>query len=328
MEKTSVLCFGELLYRIQSKEELFAKNQSIAELYPGGSEANVAVALAQLGVTSYYYSIGPDNPLVHNIIQVLMDNGVDCSKFRFAGDRLGGYFLMSANGLTNGEVVYDRKYSSFYQLNHNDIDWDTLFSGINWFHWTALSPALSIEHILLCKIALSEARKRNITISVDLNYRSKLWQYGKAPLDVMPDLVKECDVIMGNIWASNVMLGTKLDESWSGDRKNIDYPNISKEVAEEVFVRYPRCRHLAFTYRFMDSPMHNLLYATYHTPNNDYLSEVYETNNLIDRIGSGDAFMAGIIAGIVNKDNAQNLINLATEVGYKKLFVKGDFIKL
>lgn len=328
MNKPKVLCFGELLYRIQSSGALFGGEETIVEMFPGGSEANVAVALAQLDVDSYYMSSGPNNALVNNILGILKESGVDVTRFRFEGDRLGSYILLGANGLTSGEVIYDRKYSSFSQLQVNTIDWDVVFDGIDWFHWTALTPALSADHAELCYEAILEARKRNLTISVDLNYRSKLWQYGQDPIDVMPRLVRECDLIMGNIWASNKMLGTQIEEFWSGDRTTLDYPAISKVVAQEVFEKYPRCKDLAFTFRFMDNAKHNLFYATYHTPENDYVSDVLETHNLVDRIGSGDAFMGGVIAAVVKGLEGQELISFATEIGYKKLFVKGDFIKI
>lgn len=328
MNAVNVLCFGELLYRIQSVGELFSTTTSDLAMYPGGSEANVAVALAQLGIDAYYMSAGPDNPLVQQIIAIMQQSGVDTSRFRYEGDRLGSYILLGANGLTSGEVVYDRKYSSFSQVKVDDIDWDLVFQGIDWFHWTALTPALSEDHTLLCRYAIIEAKKRNLVVSVDLNYRNRLWQYGKLPIEVMPELVQECDVVMGNIWAANKMLGTHLEDAWSGDRNEIDYKQISENVANEIFQKYPRCKNLAFTFRFMDNAKHNLLYATYHTPGKHYMSSIFETNSLIDRIGSGDAFMAGFIVGIIKQLPPQALINFATEIGYKKLFVKGDFIKM
>lgn len=327
MNNPKLLCFGELLYRIQCTGGLFCNNQqSDVFLYPGGSEANVAVATAQLGIDTSYMSCGPNNVLVNTILNLMKDVHIDVSKFRYEGDRLGSYILLGANGLTTGEVIYDRKYSSFSDLKEDDIDWATIFDGIDWFHWTALTPALSQAHADLCSRALLEARKRNLTVSVDLNYRNRLWQYGKTPLEIMPDLVSQCDVIMGNIWASNIMLGTYIDDKWSADRSKLDYPTISESVADEVFAKFPRCKHLAFTFRFMDNASHNLLYATYHTEQGHYVSNIFETNNLVDRIGSGDAFMGGFIAGLIHEYAPQELIDYATKIGYKKLFVNGDFI--
>lgn len=328
MKKPKVLCFGELLYRIQFLDGVLDKDYSVAELFPGGAEANVAVTLSQLSIDTMYLSAGPNNTMVNNILSVLKELGVDVSSFKLEGDRLGSYILLGANGLTSGEVIYDRKYSSFSSLSRNDIDWELVFEGIDWFHWTALTPALSEEHAKLCEKALIEAKKRNLTVSVDLNYRSKLWQYGVEPIEVMPNLARYCDVIMGNIWASNKMLGTYMEESWSGDRSKLDYPEISNSVAKEVFEKYPNCKELAFTFRFMDNSKHNLFYSTYHNLQGNYVSEIFETDNLIDRIGSGDAFMGGFIAALIKEYRPQDLIDFATQIGYEKLFVKGDFIKL
>lgn len=328
MNKPKVLCFGELLYRIQSSGELFSADQTAVELYPGGAEANVAVAIAQLGIDTIYMSSGPNNTLVTNILKSMTNYGVDVSRFRLEGDRLGSYILLGANGLTSGEVIYDRKYSSFYNINKDDIDWDLVFEDVDWFHWTALTPALSEAHADLCYLAVKEASKRCLVISVDLNYRNRLWQYGKDPIEVMPRLVEYCDIVMGNIWAANKMLGTRMEDVWSTDRAELDYFSISKEVAKELMSKYSNCKHLAFTFRFMDTAKHNLLYATYHNEDVDCISEHFETFDLVDRIGSGDAFMGGLIAGLIKGYTEKNLIDFATEIGYKKLFVKGDFIKI
>ena len=329
MNKPKVLSFGELLYRLQSNSSDFF-NEKSASIFgcPGGSEANVAVTLAQLHIPSEYVSIAPANKLTSEIINTLNSKGVTTDKFIYKGDRLGSYILLGANGLTNGEVIYDRKYSSFASIKVEDIDWDLIFEDISWFHWTALTPALGEELVAVCEKALEVATAKGIFISVDLNYRNKLWQYGKDPIEVMPKLIDYCDLIMGNIWAANKMLGTSIEEAWSGDRISLDYFSISKRIAHEVFEKYSRCKHVAFTFRFMDNAKHNLLYGTYHNSDGDYLSKQFETNELIDRIGSGDAFMGGLIAAVVNEYDGQQIIDFATEIGFKKLFVKGDFITI
>src|SRR5690606_35564356 len=250
---------------------------------------------------------------------------VDTAKVIHAGDRLGTYILMSANGLSKGEVIYDRKYSSFSQLTIEDIDIDKLFDGVSWFHWTALTPALNQNMADLMLVLLKEASDRGITISVDLNYRNRLWQYGKQPIDIMPQLVSYCDVIMGNIWAANKMLGIAVDESLDRNTPRETYLLAAEQSAKDIFQNYPTCKHVAYTFRFMDSPNHNLFYGTYHTPTEHVSSAVMETFEVIDRIGSGDAFMAGYIHALINNMTAQEIIDTATGAGYHKLFVKGDF---
>jgi len=313
--------------RLQSTSEGFFEQNNL-KIYPGGSEANVAVALAQLKIPTRYVTAMPRNPITLEIKQMLADFGVDTSKILFQGDRLGSYILLSANGLSNGEVIYDRKYSSFSQIQVGSIDWESVFDNITWFHFTALTPALNPQLAEVCHEALKYASKKGIKISVDLNYRSKLWQYGKDPIEVMPELLKYVDVIMGNIWAANKMLGTKIEAHFDSNTTKKEYFEHAKKISKEIFTNYPKCKHIANTFRFMENENHNLLYATYHTTNNHFVSTSYETTSLVDRIGSGDAFMAGLIAAIRSEQPEEQVIEFATKMGFDKLFVKGDFIKL
>lgn len=322
----TVLSFGEILIRQQTVgHSFFEKGNNLCKLYPGGSEANVAVSLAQMGTRSAYYTALPDNAIAMEIQTTLANLNVDVSKVCIHGDRIGSYILLSANGLSKGEVIYDRKYSSFSQLKKTDIDFDRLFENVGWLHWTALTPALCIEMTSLIFELLQEADRRGITISVDLNYRNKLWQYGMDPLEVMPPLVEYCDVIMGNIWAANKMLGTKVDLSLNRETAKAIYNEAACQSATEIFQKFPKAKHVANTFRFMDSPSHNLFYGTYHSRMGNYIATTYETNAVIDRIGSGDAFMAGFIHALKNTNNPQEIIEIATAAGYHKLFVEGDF---
>ncbi|WP_231389899.1 sugar kinase [Sphingobacterium pedocola] len=322
----SVLSFGEILIRQQAVgNSFFEKGNNLSRLYPGGSEANVAVSLAQMGTKTSYYSAFPDNPLSSEIIAVLHESGVGTSKISKIGDRIGSYILLSANGLTKGEVIYDRKYSSFSQLHPADIDYGSLLENVDWLHWTALTPALNEQMASLTDYLLKEASSRNITISVDLNYRSKLWQYGKQPIEVMPQLVEYCDVVMGNIWAANKMLGSSIDDSLNRETEVQTYYEYAIKSAKEIFDKFHKTKHIANTYRFMDNPTHNLFYGTYHSREENGISQIYETNAVIDRIGSGDAFMAGFIHALKNTTDAREIIEIATGAGYQKLFVEGDF---
>lgn len=325
LNQENILVFGELLLRFSSAEDQFISKNHTVSLFPGGSEANVSASLGQWGVPCSYVSCVPENALAANALQALADLGVNTNKTILQGSRLGLYFLLSANGLTSGEVVYDRKYSSFSSLQAGTIDWEKVMEGHTWFHWTALTPALNENMAAVCKEALQAARKKGLKISVDLNYRSRLWDYGKQPIDVMPELVQYCDVIMGNIWAVNKMLGIPVDETLNRQTSVELYTVHANTSAKAVFEQFPQCKHIAYTFRFMDSPRHNLFYGTYHTSEGDYISSVFETNEVVDRIGSGDAFMAGLIYGLSTSTNGQEIIDKATASGYNKLFVKGDF---
>jgi len=325
MHNEHVLIFGELLLRFSSSEDQFISEKHTVSIYPGGSEANVSATLSQWQIPVSYLSCVPENALADNALTVLSGLGVNTSKTLRHGSRLGLYFLLSANGLSSGQVVYDRKFSSFSTLTSGMIDWDAVMKGQTWFHWTALSPALNEHMASVCLEALKAAKRNGLKISVDLNYRNRLWDFGQEPIDVMPELVKYCDVIMGNIWAANKMLGTSIEESLNRNTSSDTYYQHSIQTAKEIFTLFPACKHVANTFRFMDNPSHNLFYGTYHTPDADFISDIYETKNVVDRIGSGDAFMAGLIYGIINFQNGQPIIERATGAGYQKLFVKGDF---
>lgn len=323
---SDILCFGEILLRQQAvAESIFEKGSNLLRVYPGGSEANVAVSLAQMGEGVQYFSAFPENQLADEILALLRKHKVGTSRTLRVGDRIGSYFLLSANGLTKGEVIYDRKYSAFSLLDAKELDFDRLFEDITWLHWTALTPALHQGWADLMGLVLAEAAQRGITISVDLNYRSRLWQYGKEPIEIMPQLVAYCDVVMGNIWAANKMLGTPIDPSLNRNTPVEAYSAYSKKSAQELFRKFPKVKHVANTFRFMDNPQHNYFYGVYHSPTEDAVSKIYETHEVVDRIGSGDAFMAGLIFALRKAKDPQYIIDTATGAGYHKLFVEGDF---
>jgi len=316
--------FGELLLRVSTQTGNFINSDEGIAIYAGGSEANVASSLAGMKGPVSYISCIPDNPLVRQTLAALNDRGVNTDRCLLSGDRLGLYFLLSANGLSKGEVVYDRKHSSFSLLQPGMIDWDAVLEGHSWFHWTALSPALNEHMAAVCKEALEKAKSKGLTISVDLNYRNKLWNFGKSPLEIMPDLVNYCDVIMGNIWAAHTMLGIPVDPSLNRHTPKAVYEEQACTSAAQLFEKYPQCKHVAYTFRFMDAPNHNLFYGTYHSGTGNFISETHETHEVVDRIGSGDAFMAGLIHALKSGKAAQEVIDIATSAGFKKLFVKGD----
>lgn len=324
-QNQNILVFGELLIRLSSKTNDLLDPTEGVTLYPGGSEANVAASLAHFGKQVSYVTVAPNNVLAETTLKHLSDISVDTRKVINQGDRLGLYFLLSANGLSNGEVVYDRKYSSFSFLKPGMIKWDDLLTGHTWFHWSALTPALNGDLALVMLEALESASRMGMKISVDLNYRSKLWDYGKQPIEVMPALVQYCHVIMGNIWAADKMLGAGVDLTLDRETPSSVYYQQATTSAQNIFKNYPNCEHVANTFRFMDNPKHNLFYGTYHTKSANYISKIRETNEVVDRIGSGDAFMAGLILAIADNEDGQSVVDKATAAGFQKLFTKGDF---
>ncbi|RAJ11049.1 2-dehydro-3-deoxygluconokinase [Chitinophaga skermanii] len=320
MKTVQIITTGEILFRISPNLQT-----NEAAIYVGGAEANVAAALGNWGNDVAYVSRVPQNGLSIQALSILQDKNIVTERMLFGGDRIGTYYLAQGADLKHAEVVYDRKYSSFSTIQPGSVNWEEVLSGAQWLHWSAITPALSEDAAAVCKEVLEAAKALGMTISTDLNYRAKLWQYGKQPVEVMPSLTAYCDVIMGNIWAANNMLGTSLNQALIDQNNQEAYLQAAREVATEIQTKYPHCKHIAFTYRFSNGPQHNLYYAVYWTNGELYCSKTYDTNEVVDRVGSGDSFMAGLIHALVHQYDAQKTISFAAAAAYSKLFLKGDF---
>lgn len=317
-----VLCFGELLLRISPAPHENASEKQPMLLYMGGAEANVATALAGWNVPVKYCTVLPDNFMTRHVIDYLEYKGIYTSSILFSGNRIGVYYLERGADLKSG-VIYDRELSSFSELKPGMIDWDKVLRDVAWFDFSAISPALNQDVADACKEALEAASRKNIPISVDLNYRSRLWKYGKQPAEVMPELVKHCDMIMGNIWSANSLLGTKLDENIHGKKNKQAYVDHAQATSEEIMKMFPKCKTVANTFRF-DSADHILYYTTLYRDGKQFVSPEFTCHGVIDRSGSGDCFMAGLIYGLYNDHKSEELLNYATAAAFGKLQEHGD----
>jgi 2-dehydro-3-deoxygluconokinase len=324
MEK--VFCFGELLLRISplSKEEWLQNNS--ANIFIGGAELNVAKALAQWKVPVSYCTALPDNYLSKEICNDLKEKNIGIDTVQFSGNRIGIYFLPQGTDLKNSGVIYDRGHSSFAELKVGMIDWNAVMEGVSWFHFSAINPSLNENVAMVCKEALQVASKKNITISVDLNYRAKLWNYGKNPLEIMPELVNYCDVIMGNIWSANSLLGIKVDEDIHDKGKKTDYFEHAKNTSVAIKKKFPKCKVIANTFRF-DNENEVLYYGSLFSEGVQFHSPEFYTKKMIDKVGSGDCFMAGLIYALSKKYAPQDIINFAASAAFGKLHEAGDATK-
>lgn len=316
-----VLCFGEILLRYSPRSSGQWINDSTMPVYVGGAELNVAMALAGWGIPVRYFSAFPDNYLSRDIINHLKHKGINVSSITISGQRIGTYYLEQGAGLRDRGVIYDRAGSSFSMLQEKDIDWDKLFEGVSWFHFSAISPALGPEAASLCKRAVEEASSRNIFISVDLNYREKLWNWGVSPTEIIPGLVGHCSFIMGNPWAVEKMLGipNPLKDGCSYGEYQIAAENISTSVMQ----KFPRCNRVAFTFRVDNTT--GLNYSGTLMVDDQFVSSmVFYGENIIDRVGSGDCFMAGLIYSDLRKFRPDEMINFAAAAAFDKLFIPGD----
>jgi 2-dehydro-3-deoxygluconokinase len=317
----SVLSFGELLLRLSPRlGGEWIKNNTMS-VFVGGSELNMAIALSHFNVPVSYCSAIPPHHLSEEIIEWLKEKRINTDTVHYSGNRIGTYYLPQGIDLKGAGVIYDRAHSSFWDLKPGEIDWDKVLNGINWFHFTAITPALNPHVAAVCREGAEAAAKKGITVSVDLNYRAKLWKYGKSPREVMPELVQYCDVVMGNIWAAEQMLGTYLPAEIKDDKQA--YLELSQRSSEEIMKKFPRCRQVANTFRF-DRRKGLKYYATLFSNNKLFISKEFFTEKVIDRVGSGDTFMAGLIYGNYNKLEPQEIIDFAAAAAFNKLFIIGD----
>lgn len=318
---SSVLSFGELLLRLSPKSGGEWISTNSMSVFVGGSELNMAIALSHFGVPVTYYSAIPGHYLSEEIIEFLQTKNIDTSRIRLSGSRIGMYYLPQGTDLKGRGVIYDRAHSSFWDLRPGEIDWDKLLDGIDWFHFSAITPALNENLAALCREGAEAAATKGLTVSIDLNYREKLWKYGKSPLEIMPGIVQYCHVIMGNIWAEEKMLGIALPDVIEDDKQA--YLNCSQRSSEEIIKKFPRCKQVANTFRF-DRKEGIGYYATLFDNDKLYTSKQYFTERVIDRVGSGDTFMAGLIYGNYNKQQPQQIIDFAAAAAFNKLFIIGD----
>lgn len=319
-----VCCFGELLLRFSPVAGGEWIRQGNMPVFVGGAELNVATALARWDVPVRYSTVLPPNTLADDIVQYVADSGIDPAGIVRGGNRVGSYYLPQGSDLKHAGVMYDRAHSAFSELAPGRVDWASVLDGVNWLHVSAISPALNANVADACRELLAVASGRGIPISMDLNYRAKLWQYGVSPTDVMPGLVEYCDVVMGNIWAAGTLLGIPVDERIHDKGQTTDYVAHARETADAIRERFPRCRVVANTFRF-DNPAGGIrYYATLHTDGQTYVAPEFLVPSVVDKVGSGDCFMAGLIYGLRSGHAPQAIVDFAAAAAVGKLGEFGD----
>ncbi len=319
---SKVLCFGELLLRISPAATEDAEKHPFL-LFVGGAEANTATALAAWNIPVKYFTVLPDNFMSRYVLNYLEYKGIYTSSIMFSGNRVGVYYLDRGADLKSS-VVYDRDHSAFSELKRGVIDWDKVLRDVSWFNFTAISPALNENVADVCLEGLEAASAKNITISVDLNYRSRLWKYGKQPVEVMPALVEHCDLVMGNIWSANNLLGTNIDEGIHDKGTKKDYLEHARATSLEIMDRFPKCKTVANTFRFDSDKNHLLYYTSLYKDGIQYNSSEFRTQGVVDRSGSGDCFMGGLIYGSYLQHSPQDMVDYATAAAFGKLQEQGD----
>jgi len=318
-----ILCFGELLLRFSpSAKGQWLKKQEMP-VFLGGAELNVATALANWKLPVTYCTSLPDNYISMDILEALKERNLLTDTILFSGDRLGSYYLAQGRDLKNQSVIYDRAYSAFGELKPGMINWDQVLHDVSWFHFSAISPALNDSVTAVCLEALIAASKRNITVSVDLNHRPKLWKR-RNPHDIMSVLLPYCDVVMGNIWSAHDLLGIPMDMHLIETKEKTAYLQHAHQTSVRILKRFARVKTVACTFRFEEGNQGILYYASLYSAHQWADSSIFRSDQIIDQVGTGDCFMAGLIYGLSKHFSEQAIIQFASAAAFGKFFEKGD----
>ena len=316
-----VVTFGEIMLRLATPDYLrFCQAKEFTATF-GGGEANVAVSLANYGLKPEFVTRMPKNDIAECCIRELRYFGVDAKKIVRSEGRMGIYYLEGGANQLPSKVVYDRAYSSIALAKPGDIDWAKAFEGVDWFHITGITPAISESAMELSLEAVKEAKKRNITVSCDLNYRKNLWKYGKKASEVMRELAKYVDVAIANEEDVQKSLEITVDvnvESGELDRKKY------KALGNKVLESYPNMKCIAITLRESHSADWNGWAACLNDGKDFYVSKKYEIRDIIDRVGGGDAFASGLIYAMLHNYRAMDMINFAVASSAIKHTIHGD----
>ena len=317
-----VVTFGEIMLRLAPPGfERFLQSPQFVATW-GGGEANVAVALSVFGWPAAYVTVVPSNPIADAMVAELRRFGVDTSRILRGKGRMGIYFVEPGANQRPSKVVYDRENSAIALAQPGDIDWKAVFDGAGWFHVTGITPALSQSAADLAVEAAQKARQSGLTVSVDLNYRKNLWKYGKTAEQVMPEIVKNVDVVIANEEDCQKALGIKIDvDVHSGELDRQQY----KGLTEKVMTQYPNVKTIAITLRESKSASHNGWSACLNDGKEFMLSRHYEITHIVDRVGGGDAFAGGLIYGLQALGSAREALEFAVAASCLQHSIPGDF---
>ncbi len=319
-----VVTFGEVMLRLATPGyERFGQSTILSATY-GGGEANVAVSLANFGIDVSFITRLPDNDIAHACVRELRGLGVDTNRILYGGKRMGIYFLEAGSVNRASKVVYDRSHSAIAEIQPGMIDWKNVFEGYNWFHWTGITPAISQGAADVCLEAIKTANAMKMTVSTDLNFRKNLWKYGRSAREIMPGLVEGCDIILGNEEDAEMVLGIKPEgvEVTSGHVDAGAYLSVSQQIKKQ----FPYCRKVITTLRGSISANHNTWSGVLYDGSRLYSAPVYQITHIVDRVGGGDSFMAGLIYGLLNyPDDDQKALDFAVAASCLKHTIYGDY---
>jgi len=320
-----VVTFGEIMLRLAPPQFLrFSQAQSFDVVY-GGGESNVAVSLANYGIPVSFVTRLPQNDIGDCALMEMRKRGVNTQHIERGGDRLGIYFLETGAVSRGSKVVYDRAHSAMATIQPGMIDWKSVFANTKWFHWTGITPAISQGAADACLEAVKIASEMGITISTDLNYRAKLWNYGGDREAIMTELTSHCDIILGNEEDAEMHFGIKpegLDVTKHGDQVKAE---AFLSVCQQMMEKFPKAKKVITTLRGSISASHNTWAGVLYDGKKMYESNQYQITHIVDRVGGGDSFMGGLIYGLLTHPNDdQKALDFAVAASCLKHTIKGD----
>lgn len=315
-----IVTLGEIMLRLSPEgNDRFIQSESF-RIIPGGGEANVAVSVANYGHEAYFVSKLPKHEIGQIALNALRRYGVNTDFIARGGDRVGLYYAETGASMRSSKVIYDRAHSSIAEADPSDFDFDKIMEGAQWFHWSGITPAISDKAAELTKLACEAAKRHGVTVSVDLNFRKKLWTSEKA-ISVMRPLMQYVDVCIGNEEDAQLCLGFKPDADVEGGKTDAEgYYGIFQGMMKEFGFKY-----VVSTLRESLSATRNGWKALIYNGKEFYQSKHYDINPIIDRVGGGDSFSGGLIHGLLTKPNQAEALEFAVAASALKHTIPGDF---
>ena len=315
-----VVCFGEIMLRLTAPdyERLLQSPRFDAAL--GGAEANVAVALAAFGIDVAVATALPENPLGDATVAALRGFGVGTDSVCRRGDRMGIYFVETGSGYLGTKVAYDRTGSALATVQPGDLDWPAILAGARWLHITGITPALSEAAADATRAAVACARTLDVRVSCDANYRSKLWNYGASPSSVMKEIVRDVDVLVAGADDFREMFDVVTEPS-AGD----DYGAVFETLSAEAMAAWPNLSLVAGTWRDVRGANSNGWSGCLRTRSGFHRARYYQIRHIADRIGTGDAFSAGLIYRLLGGAAPEAALEFAVAAGCINHAIPGDF---
>lgn len=317
---SKIVTLGEIMLRLSPAGNYrFVQSESF-QIFPGGGEANVAVSLANYGHTACFVSKLPSHEIGQIAVNALRRYGVKTEYISRGGDRVGLYYAETGASMRPSKVIYDRAHSAIAEADISDFDFDKIMEDADWFHWSGITPAISDKAAEIVRVACEAAKRHGVTVSVDLNFRKKLWTSEKA-ISVMRPLMQYVDVCIGNEEDANMCLGYKPDADVEGGKIDAEgYYEIFKGMMKEFGFKY-----VVSTLRESYSASHNGWKALIYDGKTFYESKHYDINPIIDRVGGGDSFSAGLIHGLLSYKDQAKALEFAVAASALKHTIPGDF---